>query len=177
MRQGDLGSKGRRLFLLSVASVLPVGSGCIHGEDPSQSEEGPEDVEDRGPDAPEELPYSTFDVIHAEDGSLVAFEMVNHWHFHPIEVEVDGRLPVWFRADLSEIDGASTEDLDDRYVEVEVQSGDPASFSVDEVEDTAGELAIEGESAGEVEVVFAVVDGSGDVEYRTEPVPLHVNES
>lgn len=172
--QEELKSRGRRLFLASVASVFPVTTGCIHGEESPPEEGGSEDEGgDRG--APEELPYSTFDVIHVEEGSLVAFEMVNHWHFQPIEVEVDGELPVWFRADLSQVEDTPSVDLDGSHdVEMEVVGGDSSIVSAEESEDPAGDLVIEGDRTGEVDVAFAVVDGSGDVLYRTQPVPLHV---
>ncbi len=105
----------------------------------------------------------------------MAFEMVDHWHFHPIEVEVNGELPVWFRADLSQVEDSPSVDLDGTHdVEMEVVSGDGSVFSVEEFEEAPGGLVIEGDDAGEVDVVFVVVDGSGAVVYRTEPVPLRV---
>lgn len=171
---------GRRGFLATVyaAFSLPV-SGCIEGES--------DDVDDGSPDeeaadgssgdgdgesgAPAELPYSSFDVVHSDDGSLVAFEMVDHWHFHPIELSVDDDLPVWFRVDLSHQEGPEDVDMDDHDVETEVVAGDAAVVSVDEVEEG---LVFHGEETGEADVVFEVVDGSGDVVYETEPVPVEV---
>lgn len=167
--------EGRRPFLGAVAGLLSASSGCVHRG--GASDVGDDEGDDGGGDAdddeePEELPYSTFDLVHAEDDSVVAFEMDDHWHLHPVEVKRS--LPLRFRLDLSDAGGPEELDVDRHSVELEVVSGDPSAVSVEPLDDVSAGLSIHGEREAEVDVVFAVVDRSGDVVYRTTPVPLHV---